>query len=179
MTRSMVHRLTLVVLVAGLAGMVLPAAAAAEAAGNFLKAMEGSYRGKGTARLFGRESEENLVCQVDNRFDAGAKALIVSGNCASTQAKSAVSGKLSYSGSNVSGALIGSFEGATITKSVGTVSGGQLVVTTNLVDNTTGNLTRTRQVIELSQRGFVARFFTYDNAKARFELSGSMAFSRS
>ena len=119
------------------------------------------------------------MCQVENRFDAAAKALVVSGNCASTQAKSTVSGRLSYSGSSVTGALIDSFEGATVTKSVGTVSDGQLVVTTNFVDNATGNLTRTRQVIRLRDEGFEAQFFIYSNARAAFEPNGSMDFSRS
>lgn len=159
---------------------VVPAqAAAADAAGDFLRAMAGNFRGKGSAKLFGRTDPESIACKLVATFDPGEKALRISGDCASTQGKSAVKGKLSYSGNSVTGSLIGEVDGATITKSVGTVKGGLLVVTTNFVDNATGNLTRTRQVIQLSDSGFIAQFFTYNNANARFEPAGDLAFSQS
>lgn len=159
--------------------LAVPAQARADAAGDFLKALAGEFRGRGTAKIPGREQNERIVCQVTNAYDSDAGELVVSGNCASTQAKTAVSGRLAHSGETVSGLLIGSMEGATMTKSSGVVSGGQLVVTTNLVDNATGNLTRTRQVVRLSGKGFTTQFFTYNNRSQQYELNGTMEFSGS
>jgi hypothetical protein len=153
-----------------------PVAAMADA-GSFLKSLSGSWRGGGVARFPGRESEERISCRITNAYDAAASELSVRGDCATTQMKSAVQGKLNHSGNEVTGALIGSFEGSRMTKSTGTVSGNRLVVSANFIDNATGNLTRSRQIVRLTGKGFEADFYLFDNAKNQYVKFGSMRFS--
>lgn len=153
-----------------------PVAAMADA-GSFLKSLAGSWRGSGVARFPGQKSEERISCRVTNAYDAAASELSVRGNCATTQVKSTVQGKLSHSGNEVTGALIGSFEGAKMTKSTGTVSGNKLVVSANFIDNATGNLTRSRQIVRRTGSGFEADFFIFDNSKDLYIKFGSIQFS--
>jgi hypothetical protein len=155
------------------AGTVAPAFA--DPASDFLKGLEGSWRGRGSALLPGRDKPERVTCQVKNDYQGDA--LVVNGECASTQGKAAVSGRLSHAGEKVSGSFLNALPGATMTKSTGALSGGNLVVSSSFVENATGNLTRTRQVIRKGGSGFKADFFTYDNASGSFQPSGSITFS--
>jgi hypothetical protein len=155
------------------AGPVAPAFA--DPASDFLKGLEGSWRGRGSALLPGREKPERITCQVTNEYEGDS--LVVSGECASTQGKSSVSGRLSHAGEKVSGSFINALQGATMTKSSGALSRGNLVVSSSFVENATGNLTRTRQVIRKGGSGFKADFFTYDQASGSYEPSGSITFS--
>ncbi|MEC9342205.1 MAG: hypothetical protein VYD64_00010, partial [Pseudomonadota bacterium] len=154
-TRRTAHLILAGTMLATGLNAAMPAAQAAEAAGQFLKRLEGEYRGRGSAMLPGRDDAEKVTCQLTNHYDADGKTLVVKGKCASAQAKSSVSGKMMHDGDSVSGSLISSAE-ATVTKSSGSVSGGKLTVTTNFVDNTTGRLTRTLQVIRHAGSGFEA-----------------------
>jgi hypothetical protein len=149
--------------------------AKADAAGDFLKGLEGSWRGRGSAIIPGREKSERITCQVTNAYEGAA--LVVSGECASTQGKTSVSGRLNHSGEKVSGSFINAFKGASMTKSAGQVSGGRLTVSTSFVENATGQLARTQQVIRKSGSGFKADFFVYDNAAGAYKPSGSISFS--
>jgi len=162
-----------IIALAILAGANAPAHA--DPAADFLKGLEGSWRGRGSAILPGREKAERITCQVTNDYESGA--LVVKGECASTQGKSAVSGKLSHAGEKFTGSFINALQGARMTKSAGSLSGGNLVVSSSFVDNGTGNLTRTRQVIRKGGSGFKADFFIYDNASGSFKPSGSITFS--
>jgi len=155
------------------AGTGVPARA--DTASDFLKGLEGSWRGRGSAILPGREKAERITCQVTNDFQG--EALVVKGECASTQGKAAVSGRLSHAGDKVSGSFIDAVQGAKMTTSAGSLSGGNLVVSSSFVENATGNLTRTRQVIRKGGSGFKADFFTYDNASGAYQPSGSITFS--
>jgi hypothetical protein len=143
----------------------------------FLKGLEGSWRGRGAATLPGRQAEERISCRLTITWQAAASSLKVVGECASTQAKVPVNGRLTLNGKNVSGSLINAFEGATVTKSVGTTSETGLEVSSNYVDNATGTLTRTRQVVRKNGDGFSAEFFTFDTKSGTFKPAGSLAFS--
>lgn len=172
------RRLQLALLAAlAAAGFASAGAGPAHAAdgASFLKELEGSWRGRGSAWLPGRKAPERVTCQVTNRYDGGS--LVVDGECASTQGKTKVSGKLTSSGNSVSGALLNAFEGATITKSTGSIEGERLVVSSNFVNDATNQLTRTRQVVKLGSGGFTAEFFTYDNGTGKFEPAGDISFS--
>ena len=170
----------LMVLLASLA-MAVPAVGSPNVAradaGAFLKSLEGGWRGSGVAKLPGRESEERISCRVTNDYDGNANELSINGTCATTQAKSTVNGKLNFSGNEVTGALMGSFDGSRMTKSTGKVNGNELVVSANFVDNATGALWRSRQVVRKTGKGFSADFYTYENAKGEFVKSGSIQFS--
>jgi hypothetical protein len=155
------------------AGSVVPAFA--DPASDFLKGLEGSWRGRGSAILPGREKAERVTCQLTNAFQGDA--LVVNGQCASTQGKANVSGRLSHAGEKVSGSFINALPGAKMTKSTGALSGGNLVVSSSFIENATGDLTRTRQVIRKGGSGFKAEFFTFDNASGAYEPTGSITFS--
>lgn len=159
-------------------GPLAPGTAHAADAGAFLERLAGEYRGRGTAKLNGRDDAEKVSCKISNRYDASSKALIVKGNCASTQGKSSVSGKMTHQGDSVRGSLFASGESA-VTKSEGSVKNGKLTVTTNFVNKTTQRLTRTIQIIQQSGSGFKAQFYVYDNSKKKFEPSGQLSFSGS
>ncbi|MGI9399915.1 MAG: hypothetical protein ACR2O0_01560 [Rhizobiaceae bacterium] len=168
---------------AKLAGLVIagllafgPGAALADA-GQFLKSLEGGWRGSGVAKLPGRETEERISCRVNNAYSNSSNELSVNGTCATTQFKSSVQGKLNHDGNDVTGALMGSFDGARMTKSTGTVKGNQLVVSANFVDNATGALWRSRQIVRTTGKGFSADFYTYENASGKYVKSGSIKFS--
>jgi hypothetical protein len=146
-------------------------------AGAFLRSIEGSFRGSGTAAIPGRDEVENVSCRVSNAYDQQASALVVSGNCATTQAKSAVKGQLTHNGDSVSGSLISTAGGTSQTSSSGEVNGNTLVVSTNFIDNRTGKLTRSRQVVSKTGGGFRAEFYTYDNRAGKFMKAGSIRFT--
>lgn len=155
-------------------GMAVPSRA--DIAADFLKQLEGSWRGRGAAIIPGRQESERITCQVTNSYAEGKSELKVAGECASTLGKTPVNGLLIHVGTNISGTLLNAFKGATVTKSVGTVSAEALEVSSNFVDNITGNLTRTRQIIRKSANGFEADFFTFDNASGEFKPAGSLVF---
>jgi hypothetical protein len=154
-----------------------PHAAMADA-GAFLQSIEGSWRGRGTAMIPGRRNAERVICQLENAFLATDSALEINGNCATTQSKSSVSGRITFSGDSVSGSIIGNMDGATITKSEGSFSDDELVVSTNFLNNATGDLTRSRQVLRKTEPGFEAEFYTFDNRQGKFLKTGSIRFSR-
>lgn len=146
-------------------------------AGNFLKSLEGGWRGSGAAKLPGRDTEERVSCRVTNTYNDSSSELSINGTCATTQFKSAVQGKLNHTGNDVTGALMGSFDGAKMTKSTGSVSGNKLVVSANFVDNATGALWRSRQVVRKTGKGFSADFYTFENSKGKYVKSGTIKFS--
>lgn len=161
--------------VAALLSAPVSTPARADAASDFLKGLEGSYRGRGSAIMPGREKSERITCQVTNNYEGSA--LVVNGECASTQGKTSVSGRLSHAGDKVTGSFINAVRGASMTKSSGKISGGRLTISSSFVENGTGRLARTQQVIRKSGSGFKADFFLYDNASGTYQPSGSISFS--
>jgi hypothetical protein len=151
--------------------------ASADAAGDFLRNLEGSWRGRGSATIPGRDKPERITCQITNTYVASSGDLVVAGECASTQGKTPVQGKLSHKGNAVSGSIISSLRGAKVTTSSGSVSGSRLTVSSSLMEDATGRLVKTRQVIRTSGSGFEASFYTYDNASGAFEPAGNLVFS--
>jgi len=172
------NRLSTLLLAAAVAAgaTALPQAALADAAG-FLKSIEGSWKGAGTAKLPGREGSERVSCRVTSSYAESETALQVKGDCATTQAKTPVNGKITHNGNSVSGSLINGLGSATMVKSQGQVKGNQLVVLSNFIDDQTGQLTRSRQVISKTGNGFQAAFFLYDNASKKFEPAGQLKFT--
>lgn len=161
--------------VAGCAG----AAMAADAGSRFLASLAGEWNGRGSAKLPGREKAERVSCRIATKWDEAARTLEITGACATTQGKSPVSGRLTLDGAAVSGSFLGNFDGATPTRSSGTVSGNDLVVQTAFVNDATGQLMQTRQVIRRGGAGFSSEFYLFDSGSGRFEKSGSMSFSGS
>ncbi len=160
-----------------IAASLAPTGSAVADAGSFLRSIAGDWRGRGEASIPGRESAEKISCRVSNTYDEARSELVVTGQCATTQAKNAVNGRIQHNGNSVSGAFLSAFDGATVTKSNGSLQGQTLVVSTNFVDNATGNLTRSRQVIRKEGSGFSAEFYLFSNKNGAFERAGSISFS--
>jgi hypothetical protein len=154
----------------------LPASANADP-GSFLKSLEGEWRGSGLYRFEGRQTDERISCRVTNTYDAAAQRLDLSGDCATAQIKNSVKGYLKEDGDEVSGALLGTLDGSRMTKSTGSVKGNQLVVLANFVDNATGTLYRSQQVVRRTGKGFEADFYWYDNRLGKFAKTGSIKFT--
>lgn len=145
--------------------------------GSFLKSLEGEWRGSGLYRFEGRRTDERIRCRVTNTYDAATQRLSLTGSCATAQLKNSVEGYLTEDGGKVSGALLGTLDGSRMTKSTGSVKGNQLVVLANFVDNATGTLYRSQQVIRRTGKGFEADFYWYDNKLGKFAKSGSIDFT--
>jgi hypothetical protein len=155
-------------------GLPAPSIAGAE---SFLKSLEGDWRGTGFYRFEGRQTDERLICRVTNTYDATNQRLDVNGDCATAQLKNSVQGYLKEDGDKVSGALMGTLDGSRMTKSTGSVKGNQLVVLANFVDNATGTLYRSQQVVRRTGKGFEADFYWYDNKLGKFAKSGTIKFT--
>ena len=102
---------------------------------------------------------------------------MLGGECATTQGKTEVKGKLSHEGPRVTGALLNTFLGASMTSSQGTIAQDSLTVSANFVNDATGNLTRSRQIIRKTADGFEAQFYTYDNRQKTYLKAGELVFS--
>lgn len=179
MAREVKRNLTRLLACMALAGSAIVMAAPANAADDaqFLRSIEGDWRGRGSVQIPGREQADQVSCRISNEYDENAKALVLGGECATTQGKTAVKGKLSHDGPKVTGALINALAGGTMTSSTGTLSPESLTVSANFVNDATGNLTRSRQIIRKTAGGFEAQFFTYDNKQKTYLKAGELVFS--
>ncbi len=155
----------------------LPVAAHADA-GDFLKGLEGSYTGRGTAVVGLGKKTQRVSCKIENSFSEGKKALDVKGNCASTQGKRRVSGRINYSGNSVSGALLTAARGYKVTKSTGSVNGNQMTISINMMDDRVNKLVRGRQVLVKTGNGFKSTVYRYDNKTKKYEAVGEMEFTK-
>ena len=152
-------------------------AASADTAGDFLKKLEGSYSGRGTAKILGSE-DERIACKITNTYDAAATRLSLTGECASTKGKNPVSGSVTASGGALTGTFVAPSSNMKVTRSSGSIEGGRMVLLTALFDEKAGNLIRVRQEISAAADGITAMFFTYDNASGEYEKSGTIEFRR-
>ena len=144
---------------------------------SFLKSLEGNWSGDGLYRFEGRRTDERVSCRVTNTYDESAQRLNLAGSCATAQLKNSIQGYLSGEGGKVSGALLGTLDGSRMTKSTGSVKGNQLVVQASFVDNATGTLYRSQQVVRRTQQGYEADFYWYDNKLQKFTKSGTIEFT--
>jgi hypothetical protein len=161
------------------AAMTMSLPAFADDGSALLASLAGNWNGRGSAKLPGREKAERVTCRIATNWDAAARTLAVAGVCATTQAKNNVRGSLKLEGGSVSGSFLGNFDGATATRSTGSVSGSELVVQTSFVNDATGALSQTRQVIRRGGGGFTSDFYLFDSRSGQFEKSGSMTFTGS
>lgn len=146
-------------------------------AGPFLQSLEGEWSGDGFYRFEGRQEDERVRCQVSNSYDAAERRLDVNGVCGTAQLKNPIRGSLVQDGNKVSGAMMGALDGSRMTKSTGSIKGNQLVVRANFVDNATGALYRSQQVIHKKGDGFEADFYWYSNKLGQFTKSGTIRFT--
>jgi len=157
--------------------LALPQFAQAETATEFLKSLEGDYVGRGKATIIG-ENSEKIACKITNTYDEAAKKLLLNGECASTKGKDKINGGVTAKNNTFDGTFVSPRKGMTITQSSGRFSGGKMILTASMVDNTAGRLVRIQQIISKSGKDIVAKFLTYDNATKTYKQSGDISLKK-
>ena len=160
-----------VLAVALVLGQFSTVSAHAETAADFLKSIEGSYSGRGKAKLIG-EKLDTVACKINNAFEDDR--LEVSGECASTKGKSKVNGGIVVDGEDVAGNFVAPKPNLEITQSSGEFAEGQMTLSTSMLDHQKGGLIRVRQIISRTEDGIKADFFRYDNMSKSYKPSGSI-----
>ena len=102
----------------------------------------------------------------------------MNGKCASSQGARVVKGAISHKGDVVTGTYISLRSDVEMTKSTGNVGSDSLAIFSYFVDAMTGNLTKIRQVLKLTGKGFEADFFSFDNKTKKYESAGTISFKR-
>ncbi|MCO5132818.1 MAG: hypothetical protein M9908_00375 [Phyllobacteriaceae bacterium] len=165
---------------AGAFSVVIPVAvpaARAETAAEFLKSLEGNYSGRGNAVVIGEETTK-ISCKLANSFDASAKALKVNGNCASTKGKGVVNGKVVVSGNQLSGSFVSTRQNVRVTKTSGQLSGKTMVLSSNMMNDKTGQLIRVQQHVSRTGNGIKAVFYAFDSKTQKYKPAGSINLKR-
>ncbi|MFK5979131.1 MAG: hypothetical protein QM488_09620 [Rhizobiaceae bacterium] len=150
---------------------------AADAA-SFLKGLDGSFRGRGKASYAKGKKKVNVSCQISNKLSADGNKLEVTGVCATTQGKANVKGQLILAGTKISGAFFSPSANMNLTKSFGEIKGNVLTVTSYFVSDQSGMLTRIKQVVQRTAKGFSSSISTYDNASKTYRQSGLIKFKK-
>ncbi|MEM9329725.1 MAG: hypothetical protein AAGA53_00265 [Pseudomonadota bacterium] len=151
----------------------------ADTADEFLKLLSGKFKGHGEAVIPVSKKVERVSCSVSNTLNDEALLLQIEGKCATTQGKSNVQGSLQVNETGIVGSFISPFANSTITQSASEFSDGRLILSTSIVNNNTGNLSRLRQIITLNEEGgFVAVFQKYENASGEYQDSGKVVFEQ-
>ncbi|MEM9278701.1 MAG: hypothetical protein AAGA76_09010 [Pseudomonadota bacterium] len=165
----------LAVFFAALPGVAL----AGDSAQEFLQKLEGNFRGKGEAVIPVSQKVERVSCSVSNTFNAESNTLSIQGKCATTQGKSKVEGSLQVKDEKVEGSFLSPFSNSTITQSASDYHEGRLILSTSIVDNSSGNLSRLRQIISMTEDGgFVADFQKFENSSQSYKDRGSVVFQK-
>lgn len=158
--------------------VVTGTAAHAVDATSFLKGLDGAFRGRGKAIYANGKKTVNVSCQIANQLSSDGNDLKITGVCATTQGKAKVKGRLKLSGSKFSGAFFSPSATMKLTKSYGVVKGDALTMTSFFIDNSSGALTRIKQVVQKTNAGFSSSISTYDNASKKYKTSGTIKFKK-
>ncbi len=151
----------------------------ADSPAKFLAGLDGEFKGRGMAILEFSDKEQRITCKLKNNFDETQEELHISGECASTQGKASVNGKLQIVDGQITGSFFSPFPNSEMTTSQGTISNGSLVVSAAFVNNETGNLQKVRQIVSrATNSGFDSKFQSFDNASDSYQDAGSMKFKR-
>lgn len=150
---------------------------AADAA-SFLKGLDGSFRGRGKATYAKGKKWVNVSCQIANKLSSDGNKLKITGVCATTQGKAKVKGHLHLSGSKFTGTFFSPSVTLKLTKSFGMVKGNALTMTSYFTDSRDESLTRVRQVVKRTAKGFNSYISTYDYASKKYVQSGLIKFKK-
>ena len=104
---------------------------------DFLKKMEGSWKGRGKAKRTIKSAEEAILCQITSKLNDKGTVLSTSGKCASAQTKVNISGELRYLPATqvFTGNLFSRGDDEGKTSSTGGISGSNLVLKLVTTDN--------------------------------------------
>jgi hypothetical protein len=146
---------------------------------DFLKAMDGKYRGRGKVTLVTSNKEERVSCRIENSFDNQNQQLVMSGECATTLGKTSVQGTLTFLDGAITGSFIAPFPDSELTDSNSEFIEDKLIIITAFMNNESGETWRIRQTVSASDDGgFQSLFQNYDPITKVYEDTGEMNFTR-
>lgn len=174
---SIAPRIFALTLSAAMAMTLAAGSAHADASQEFLKSLEGSYSGRGVARILGEE-QSKVSCRISSTFDNSASRLSMNGECAGTQGKGNVSGGVTANNGKLSGTFVSPGSGMKVTRSSGQVNGQSMVLATTLFDERAGKLLKVRQVVRRTGSGIEVSFFTFNEGSGKYENSGGLNLRR-
>ena len=166
------------ILVAILTIMLIVPTASMAATNQVFSALEGKFRGKGSAIVGSSGKKIRLSCQLTNSYSKKSGKLKMSGKCASTQGSRKISGVIAHSGNSVSGSYFTARSGVQLTKSYGKTNGNNMTIFASFIDEQIGSLTKIKQVIKVSDSGFNAHVFTFDKKTKKYKPTGRFSFKR-
>jgi len=149
-----------------------------KSAKSFLEALAGEFRGRGEVLVGPAKNQERVSCRLLNSFDQSALSLKISGKCATTQGKVSVDGTLKLDNNNtIIGSFLSTSKDTKVTQSTSTLNDGKLILSISMVNNKTGSLSKTRQVVSKNDKGgFDSVFLRFDNASGSYEETGKVEF---
>ena len=162
------------VVVMSLSGSTLAYAGASDL---FTK-LDGKFRGSGTSIAGTNNKKVRISCQLTNSYDKAAGKLKMTGKCASSQGSRKVNGTITHAGNKVTGTYISLRSSIKITKTSGKIGSNSVSVYASFVDENSGSLGKIRQVIQLTDGGFQANFFAFDNKTKKYKSVGVISFKR-
>ncbi len=166
------------ILVAIAALMLIVPTASMAATNKVFSALEGKFRGKGTAIVGSSGKKVRISCQLTNSYNEKTGKLKMNGKCASTQGKRKINGAIAHKGNSVSGSYFSVRSGVKMTKSSGKTNGSNMTIFASFFDEQIGSLIKIKQVIKVSGGGFNANLLTYDNKTKKYKSAGKISFKR-
>ena len=140
--------------------------------------LDGEFKGKGSAIVSSDGKKTRILCNVKNVYNASTGKLAMTGKCASAKGSRKVNGAIFHKGNTLTGTYMAMRSGIKMTKSSGQASGNTLTISSTFFDEQLGKLIRIRQVIKVSDGGFVADVFAYDNKSKKYKAAGNFNFKR-
>ena len=166
------------ILFAMLATVLIVPSVATAATNKVFSALEGKFRGRGTAIVGTSGKKVRISCQLTNSYNEKTGKLKMNGKCASTQGKRKINGAIAHKGNSVSGSYFSVRSGVKMTKSSGKTNGSNMTIFASFFDEQMGSLIKIKQVIKVSGGGFNANLMTYDNKTRKYKTSGNISFKR-
>jgi len=154
-------------------------AVAENASMEFLKNLDGKFRGRGLAVLPVSEREERVSCQIENAFDDENKKLSITGRCATTQGKIDVSGELLIKeDGEIEGVFISPSEDVVLKESNIGIIDDTLIISTVTYDKKKDKRSKTKQIVKIDEPGqkFTSNFELFDEEKDAFLPIGTLEF---
>ena len=145
----------------------------------FLKAISGDFRGRGSLLIGTSTKQERVACSLKNELTEAMSELSVRGICATTQGKISVEGSLKLDSANqINGNFLSVTDDAVVTKTDSLLTDNLLTISISSKNKETSVISKTRQTIKPDESGgFLSLFYKFDEATSSYLEIGSVKFS--
>lgn len=140
--------------------------------------LDGKFRGSGTSVVGSKDKKVRISCQLTNSYDKASGKLKMAGKCASSQGSRGVKGTITHAGNKITGTYISLRSSIKITKTSGKIGSNSVSVYASYVDESSGDLGKIRQVIQLTSSGFQTNLYAFDKKAKKYESVGVISFKR-